>query len=137
MTTTTEYSFIETFNSKVSDPDIFDGVGAPTAAADTFFAELGGLAKRLQDQTLAAADTQSVKALLQKFSDGINRLGERITQSGTTPGGTQDAKFAQYFKSMQSQVNLAMQQLSYAADEIAAGNSASIQKFSAAASSVL
>ncbi|WP_140637420.1 calcium-binding protein [Methylibium rhizosphaerae] len=137
MTTTAEYSFIAAFNRKISEPDIFDYVGGPVAGVDTFYAELGKLARALQDKTLTAADAQSAKVLLQTFSDGVNRLNDRITQAGATPGSVQDGKFAQYFKSLKDQVNLAMQQVSYAADEIAAGNSASIQKFSAAASSVL
>lgn len=32
-----DYFFVETFAAKVSDPDVFDAVGAPAAGADQCF----------------------------------------------------------------------------------------------------
>lgn len=133
----TEYTFVATFNRKLNDPDIFDFVGAPVAGADSFFAELGKIARQLQDKTLMAADAAAVRAKLQTFADGINKLNERITKSGVGPGSAQDAKFAKYFKSSQNAINLSMQRVAHAADEIAACNSASIQKFSSSVSAFL
>ena len=132
-----KYSFIQTFSNKVGDPDIFDYVGSPVAGADTLFSQLGQIAKRIQDKTLRPADADFVRATLKVFSDGINRLSDRISQSGNVVGNSQDKKFAQYFKSMKVQIDLAMRQVTYAADEIAAGNSASIQKLLGGASGVL
>ena len=73
-----DYSYVETFATKVSEPDVFDAVGG----ADQFFAELGKIARAIQDKTMTAADAQSAKVVLQNFSDGISRLNARIVYAG-------------------------------------------------------
>lgn len=133
---TTNYNFIETFNTKLSDPDLFDAGGAVSGGVDQFFAELGKIAKAAHEGNLTAADAQSAKIALQKFSDGINRLNARIAQTGVAAGNAQDAKFSQVFRSLVNTVNVTMQQFSYAADEVIAGNASSLIKLSSAASSV-
>ena len=97
---TTNYNFIETFNTKLSDPDLFDAGGAVSGGVDQFFAELGKIAKAAHEGNLTAADAQSAKIALQKFSDGINRLNARIAQTGVAVGNAQDAKFSQVFRSL-------------------------------------
>ncbi len=132
-----EYSFLSTLGEKIQNPDGWDYVGTPIAGVDAFFAELGKIAKKIQDNTLMPADAQAVKALLQKFSTGLNNVNASIVQLGTVPSSGQDAKFAQYFKSLVEKTNLALQRVTYAADEIAAGNSAALQKFYGATSGML
>jgi hypothetical protein len=132
-----EYSFIETFSKNFRDFGGWDVAGVPTGVADQYFVELGKIAKQANEGKLAASDIPSAKAAMQKFADGINRMGERIAQSGVTAGNAQDAKFAAYFKSMVVDVNLKMQEFGHAADEVVAGNPSALPKLSAWASGVL
>jgi Ca2+-binding RTX toxin-like protein len=134
---TAAYSFTQTFNQKISQPDAWDVAGGSNTGADQFFAQLGRLAKQIQDGTLAASDAQAVKALLQKFSDGVNRVNGWIAESGGVAGSADDAKFANRFKGLAAEVNLLMQRISFSADEIAAGNSSGTQKFLTNASQML
>jgi len=130
---TTEYSFIETFSSKAADPDIFDYVGTPVAGVDQLFVEIGKIGKAIQENTLTAAEAQSTKAVLQSFSDGLNKLNARL--AGALVGNSQDAKFKAAFNGLIQKANQAVQQLSYAADEASAGKP--IGKLTEHASSVL
>ncbi len=131
MTTT----YIDTFAEKLRNPDFFDFAGGTTSAADTFLKQLGETAKKVQTNALTAADAQNVKNSLAWFSDVVNRMNAQLANIAPTSGA--DSEFARYFKTMATKTNLAFQKLSYAADEIIAGNSASLQKFSAGAAAVL
>jgi len=130
-----DYSFIETFAAKFRDPDGWDAVGTPTGSADQFFAELGKLSKNIQEGKLAVGDVEAAKALLKRFADGINRLSGRI--AGVASGNAEDTKFAKAFRAMAADVNLKLQQFSYAADEVIAGQSNSLARLSEGASGVL
>ncbi len=133
----TEYNFISAFNQRFSNPDELDQAQMVAAFGELSFKEYGAIAKQIQEGMLSAVDAASARLKLQAFSDGVNLLNERLTQSGVVPGSAQDAKFAGFLRETRNTLNLAMQQVAYAADEIAAGNSASIQRFASAAARVL
>lgn len=132
-----DYNFIEAFAAEVNKPlDAWDISGGAAGGADEFFKQLGEISKAIQEGTLTPADAARTKALLQSFSDGLNRINGGLAQ--VAAANAQDARFAQSFKAMVSATNLGVQRVSYALDEIAAGiDSTSIQKFSATASATL
>lgn len=135
---TTDYTFTQAFAQEVNKPlDEWDYSGGAAGGSDEFFKQLGEISKKIKEGTLAAADAANAKAVLQSFSDGLNRINAGLAAAYSSIGGAQDGKFAQAFKSIVTQTNFAMQQVTYALDEIIAGNSASIQKFMNAASGVL
>lgn len=95
------YNFIEAFATEVNKPlDAWDISGGAAGGADEFFKQLGGISKAIQEGTLTPADAARTKALLQSFSDGLNRINGGLAQVGAV--NAQDARFAQSFKGMVS-----------------------------------
>jgi trimeric autotransporter adhesin len=118
MPTPEDNSFAAELKEKLDNPDEWDYGGALVGSWDQLFAELGRTAKRLQAGALTAVEASLARAELQKVANTFNSLQAAVANAAT--GSADDAALARAWQKAVQQLNLGMQQVAYASEELLA-----------------
>jgi len=133
-------SYQELFFDELSKPDNWmpnlDDVGGAVATRyETYFEELGGLAKKLNAGELAPSDAIAVKQRFEALSKSLNAVISRVANFGVAPVTADDFRIQQYFKNLANNAKFLSLRIGLWADVAATGDTAAMQKVAQAARS--
>lgn len=103
-------SYQETCFEELSKPDnwmpnLGDVGGAVATRYETYFVELGKLAKKLQAGELVASDATTVRQRFDALSRSLNTVIARVASVGVAPVTADDLRIQQYFKGLANNVS--------------------------------
>ncbi len=125
-----DFSYWDWFIKATNDFNpVDDTIGGALGGADQFYADLGRLAKEAQEGKLTVEAAQAAAPKLEAFANSVNKMNAFLATQ--TPGGPNDSKLANVFRSVPAKINISVQNFTYALEEAARGNPSYLPQISA------